>query len=68
MPFRNYTQFDSATLDIMGAAYDAAVKRLGITSDNPLTSKLAAKIAALASEGERDATKLTELSLRAVTK
>jgi hypothetical protein len=63
MPFRNYTQFDSAALKIMTAAYDAAVARLKIKSDNPLTGKLAAKIASLAAEGERDVGKLTEEAL-----
>jgi len=63
MPFHSYNQFDSATLDIMAAAYDAAVERLAIKSDNPLTSMLAAKIAALAAEGDRDVGKLTEKAL-----
>ena len=63
MPFRNYTQFDTATLDVMAAAYDAVVKRLDLKSDNPLTSKLASKIAAIAAEGERDIGKLTERAL-----
>jgi hypothetical protein len=63
MPFRNYTQFDSGTLDIMKSAYDAVVRRLNLNSDDPLTGKLAAKIAALAAEGERDVGKLTERAL-----
>ena len=63
MPFRNYTQFDTATLNVMTAAYDAAVARLQLKSDNPLTGKLAAKIASLAAEGERDVGKLTEQAL-----
>ena len=50
MPFRNYTQFDSATLDTMAAAFDAAVSRLNIKSDDTRTGTLAAKIAALAAE------------------
>jgi hypothetical protein len=63
MPFRNYSQFDSATLKKMTAAYVAVVERLDLKSDNPLTGKLAAKIAALAAEGERDVGKLTEQAL-----
>lgn len=63
MPFRNYTQFDTATLDVMRAAYDAVMLRLNLKNDNPLTSRLAAKIAALAAEGERDVGKLTEQAL-----
>jgi len=63
MPFRNYNQFDSATLEKMKAAYDAIVQRLDLKSDNPLTGTLAAKIAALAAEGERDVGKLTEQAL-----
>ena len=59
MPFRNYTQFDSAALKAMTTAYDAVVARLRLKSDDPLTGKLAAKIANLA-EGQRDVGKLTE--------
>jgi hypothetical protein len=66
MPFRDYTQFDAATLDKMAAAYDAVVKRLDIKSDNPLTGTLAARIAALAAEGERDVGKLTDQALLAM--
>jgi hypothetical protein len=63
MQFRNYTQFDTEMLQAMTAAYDAVVARLNLKSDNPLTGKLAAKIVALASEGERDVRKLTEHAL-----
>jgi hypothetical protein len=63
MPFRNYTQFDSATLDIMASAYDSVVKRLDLKSDNPLTGRIAAKIATLAAGGERDVGKLIEQAL-----
>jgi hypothetical protein len=63
MPFRNYSQFDSAALKVMTAAYDAVVARLQLKSDDPLTGKLAAKIASLAAEGERDVGKLTEQAL-----
>ena len=51
MPFRNYSQFDTAALNVMTAAYDAVVARLQLKSDDPLTGKLAAKIANLAAEG-----------------
>jgi hypothetical protein len=60
MPFRNYTQFDSATLDKMTMAYDAVVARLNIKSDDPRTSQLAAKIVTLAAAGERDVMRLAE--------
>jgi hypothetical protein len=63
MPFRNYTQFDSETLSKMTAAYDAVVRRLGISNNDPRTSQLAAKIAAIAAEGERDVGKLIEQAL-----
>ena len=63
MPFRNYTQFDSATLDKMAAAHDAVVRRLDLKSDDPRTGRLAAKIASLAAEGERDVEKLSEQAL-----
>jgi hypothetical protein len=60
MPFRNYTQFDGDALFKMRAAYDAVVARLNLKSGDPRTSRLAAQIAALAAEGERDVEKLTE--------
>jgi hypothetical protein len=60
MPFRNYHQFDLKTVRLMTAAYDAAIAQLGLTPDSPLTSKLAAAIAALADEGERDPGRLCE--------
>ena len=63
MPFRNYTQFDGATLDKMREAYDAVVRRLALKSDDPRTGRLAAKIAALAAEGERDVGRLTDQAL-----
>ena len=47
----------------MTAAYDAVVARLQLKSNDPLTGKLAAKIANLAAEGERDVGKLTEQAL-----
>ncbi|MGA6975276.1 MAG: hypothetical protein WBZ23_01885 [Pseudolabrys sp.] len=38
----------------MTAAYDTAIAKLNIKSSDPLTGKLAAAIAAVAAEGERD--------------
>ena len=35
MPFRDYSGFDTATLDTMRAAYDAAIAKLGITPTDP---------------------------------
>jgi len=60
MPFRNYHQFDLATARLMTAAYDAALSQLALTPDNPMTGKLAAAIAALADDGERDPARLCE--------
>jgi hypothetical protein len=66
MPFRDYKSFDLDTLRNMTDAYDVALARLKIRSDDPLTSKLAAWIAAFASEGERDPIKLCEKALAAL--
>lgn len=63
MPFRNYDGFNTETLRIMTVAYDAAIARLSIKSDNPLTSELAAKIVALVANGERDPDKLCERAM-----
>ena len=54
MPFRDYARFNDATLKAMTAGYDAAIAKLGLTSSDPLTSNIAARIAALAAEGDRD--------------
>lgn len=54
MPFRNYKQFDSKTLNKMAAAYDAIVRLLDIKSDDPRTSELASIIAGLVDQGVRD--------------
>jgi hypothetical protein len=50
-------------LKAMGAAYDAALAKLGIQAGDPLTSNIAARIAALASEGEKDPIKLSEKAI-----
>ena len=60
MPFRDYAGFNDATLMAMTAGYDAAIAKLGLTSSDPLTSNIAARIASLAAEGERDPVKLCE--------
>ena len=68
MPFRDYQQFDSATLDTMRAAYDAALAQLKLTSDDPRTSSLASAIAELAAKGERDIARLAEGGSKALTR
>ena len=47
----------------MTAAYDTAIAKLNIKSPDPLTGKLAAAIAAVAAEGERDPGTLCERAL-----
>jgi len=54
MPFRNYGQFDIATVRLMRQAYDAALSHLSITSSDPRSGEIASEIAMLADEGERD--------------
>lgn len=63
MPFRDYSGFNGATLKAMTAAYDSALAKLGIKPDNPLTSNIAARIAAFASDGERDPDRLCEKAI-----
>lgn len=60
MPFRDYTQFDSATLAVMQKAYDAVAARRNLKPTDPLTGILAATIAQLAAAGVTDLNKLTE--------
>lgn len=66
MPFRDYSGFDTEMLRNMTAAYDTAIAKLNIKSPDPQTGKLAAAIAAIASEGERDPNKLCERALAAL--
>jgi hypothetical protein len=54
MPFRNYHQFDAATVRLMTEAYDAALLQLGISSNEPRSGELAAQITMLADAGERN--------------
>jgi hypothetical protein len=68
MPFRDYSFFDGITLKAMSAAYDAAIDKLGIKTGDPLTSSIATRIAALASEGERDPVKLCAQAIAALDK
>ena len=66
MPFRDYAGINDATLRAMTAGYDAAIAKLGLTSSDPLTSNIAARIAALAAEGERDPLQLCERAIAEV--
>ena len=54
MPFRAYSEFNSQTLDVMAAAYDALVRELGIAAADPRSSKLAMKIVEMVRTGEDD--------------
>jgi hypothetical protein len=63
VPFSDYSGFNAETLKIMTAAYDAAVAKLGIKPSDPLTSNLAARIAALVAGGERDPGKLCDQAI-----
>ena len=63
VPFRDYSGFNAATLQAMTAAYDDAIAKLNIKGADPRTGLLAAEIAALAAEGERDPVKLCEAVL-----
>ena len=63
MPFRNYHQFNLATVRVMTAAYDSAMRQLDIAPGDPLTGTLASTIAALADDGERDPARLCERAL-----
>ena len=68
MPFRDYSNFDDAMLKSMTAAYDAAIAKLNIKTGDPRTGKVAARIAALASEGQSDPVKLCDQAIVGLTK
>jgi hypothetical protein len=60
MPFRNYTQFNTETLQAMTAAYDSVVARLNLKPEDPRTGKLAVLIVQLADAGVVDSDKLAD--------
>jgi hypothetical protein len=66
MPFRDYTQFDTATLALMQKAFDAVMVRRGLTANDPRTSTLAATIAHLVAAGVTELDKLTEQAASAL--
>ncbi len=68
VPFRDYSGFNEEMLRNMTAAYDDAVAKLNIKRSDPLTSKIAARIAALAAGGERDPAKLCEGAIAGLRK
>jgi hypothetical protein len=60
MPFRNYTQFNTETLQAMTAAYDSVVARLDLKPEDPRTGKLAVLIVQFADAGVVDSEKLAD--------
>ena len=68
MPFRDYSGFNADTIKIMTAAFDAAIAKLGIETTDPRTSNIAARIAAMTSEGERDPAKLCDQAIAGLAK
>jgi hypothetical protein len=68
MPFQDYKGFDLDTMRNMTAAYDAAIAKLKINSNDPLRATLAAKIVVLARAGVRDPTQLCEIALKEIKK
>jgi hypothetical protein len=72
MPIREYLvghKFDGETTRQMGIAFEMALASLGATPgcDDPIRAALAQRILALAQAGERDAERLCEGALRAVS-
>ena len=68
MAFRGYSNFDDIALKAMGAAYDAALAKLGLKPGDALSNNVAARIAALASKGERDPAKLCDHAIAGLGK
>jgi hypothetical protein len=60
MPFRDYTQFDTATLDVMRKAHDSVVARRNLKSTDPLTGRLRRPLLNSRRRGVTDLDKLTE--------
>jgi hypothetical protein len=60
MPFRRETQFTTAHIQEMTAAYDSVVAKLKLKPDDPRRGKLATLIVQLAKAGVVDAEKLAE--------
>ena len=66
MPFRNYGNFDHRTLVVLQKAYDSALVQLGIRGDDPRSGPLAAAIAQLADDGERNADALCAAAIERI--
>jgi hypothetical protein len=60
MPFRNETEFTTANIQQMTAAYDSVVAKLKLAPDDPRRGKLATLIVQLAKAGVVDADKLAD--------
>jgi hypothetical protein len=60
MPFRNETQFTTAQVQAMTAAYDSVVAKLTLTPEDPRRGKLVSLIVQLAKTGILDADKLAD--------
>jgi hypothetical protein len=72
MPIRPYLdghKFDGETTRQVGIAFEMALASLGATRgcDDPIRAALAQRIIALAQAGERDAERLCDGALRAVS-
>jgi hypothetical protein len=63
MPFRDLTNISLDERERMTAVFDAVCARLNIEPDDARRATVAAKIIALAGEGERDSGKLIEQTL-----
>jgi hypothetical protein len=58
---------DPATVTAIMAAFDEACKALGLANrDDPLTDLLARKVVEMARQGERDPTRLRNLTLQSL--
>jgi hypothetical protein len=60
MPFVNYPEFNTETVQVMTGAYDAVVERLKLAPDDPRRGMLAKLIVQLAKAGVVDPEKLAD--------
>jgi hypothetical protein len=66
MPFRNVIGFNLDTMNVMRAAYDAAVAKLQLKPDDPRTGKLALPIVQLVKSGVVDPDSLADKARRQI--
>jgi hypothetical protein len=72
VPIRPFLQHDHSfgpeDIESLSMAFEAALRKLGVARDDPVTTEVAKLIIELAKEGERDPERLCALALKQLSK